>query len=70
MCQSLLIPLLDRSPLLSESGIFSERKEVLELREVLKPDGLVNFQGLGDQITKLGVALVEPPTGRDWPLRE
>lgn len=65
MCQPLLIPLLDRSPLLSESGVFSERKEVLEFGEVLEPDGLFDFQGLGDQVAKLGVALVEPSTRGD-----
>ena len=66
MCQPFLIPLLDRSPLLSESGVFSERNEVLEFGEVLEPDGLFDFQSLGNQVAKLGVALVEPSARGDF----
>ena len=65
MRQSLLVSLLDRSPLLSEIRVLSEREKALELSEILEPDSLFNFQGLGDQVAKLGVALVEPSARGD-----
>jgi len=58
--ESLLVALFDCCPFLSEFGILKVLEKTLQLRQVFKPDGFVDLQGLGDEIAKLGVALIEP----------
>ena len=58
--KSLLVALLDRCPFLAEIGIFKVLEKTFKLRQVLEPNSLVDLQSLGDEVTELWVALIEP----------
>jgi hypothetical protein len=63
--EPLLVALLDGPPLLAERGILGELKETLDLEEVLKPDFLLELERLGNEVTELSVALIEPSARGD-----
>ena len=58
VCQALLVALLDRSPLLLERRVVDVLEQTLELRQVLEEGGLGDLEGLADEVTEPGVALV------------
>ena len=63
--QTLLVALLDSSPLLLERRVFGKLEQALELREILEEGRLREVEGLLDEIAEAGVALVEPAAGGD-----
>ena len=63
--QSLLIRLLDVVPLLLELLVVDELEQAFELVQIAEPLFLGDLERLGDELTELRVALVEPAARGD-----